>query len=89
VSKHAELSARGAVVFDYNQKEWIREMQRLGGVDSVFNPLGYQSCDESYSILRKGGLLMGYGQNLPSLTNTHRPSPLPMVLKLFACNLVF
>jgi hypothetical protein len=29
-SKHAELSASGAVVFDYKQKEWIREMQRLG-----------------------------------------------------------
>jgi len=88
-SKHAELSTSGAVVFDYKQKEWIREMQRLGGVDSVFDPLGYQSFDESYSILGKGGLLVGYGQNLPSLTNAPRPSPLPMVLKLFARNLVF
>jgi synaptic vesicle membrane protein VAT-1 len=88
-SKHAELSASGAVVFDYRQKEWIREMQRLGGVDSVFDPLGYQSFDESYSILRKGGLLVGYGQNLPALTNTPRTAPYPMILKLFARNLVF
>ena len=88
-SKHAALSASGAVVFDYRQKQWIREMQRLGGVDAVFDPLGYQSFDESYSILRKGGLLVGYGQNLPALSNGPRPSPLPMILKLFARNLVF
>jgi synaptic vesicle membrane protein VAT-1 len=88
-SKHAELSASAAVVFDYKQKEWIREMRRLGGVDSVFDPLGYQSFDESYSILRKGGILVGYGQNLPALTNVPRTSPVPMVLKLFARNLVF
>jgi NADPH:quinone reductase-like Zn-dependent oxidoreductase len=88
-SKHEELSVTGAVVFDYKQKEWIREMQRLGGVDSVFDPLGYQSFDESYSILRKGGLLVGYGQNLPALTNTPRTSPFPMILKLLARNLAF
>jgi synaptic vesicle membrane protein VAT-1 len=88
-SKHAELSATGAVLFDYKQKEWIREMQRLGGVDAVFDPLGYKSFDESYSILRKGGLLVGYGQNLPALTNTPRTSPYPMILKLYARNLVF
>ncbi len=88
-SKHAELSTNGAVAFDYRRKDWIREMQRLGGVDSVFDPLGYQSFDESYSILREGGLLVGYGQNLPTFTNVPRPSPLPMILKLFARNLAF
>jgi synaptic vesicle membrane protein VAT-1 len=88
-SKHAELSVGGAMVFDYRQKEWIREMQRLGGVDAVFDPLGYQSFDESYCILCKGGLLVGYGQNLPGLTNTPRTAPAPMVLKLLARNLVF
>ena len=87
--KHAELREGGAVVFDYRHKEWVKEMQRLGGVDAVFDPLGYQSFDESYSILRKGGLLVGYGQNLPALSNGPRPSPLPMILKLFARNLVF
>jgi NADPH:quinone reductase-like Zn-dependent oxidoreductase len=87
-SKLAELSATGAVMFDYRRKEWIQEMQRLGGVDSVFDPLGYKSFDESYSILRKGGLLVGYGQNLPALTNTPRTAPVPMILKLLARNLV-
>lgn len=85
--KHAELRASGAVPFDYKSKAWIAEMQRMGGVDAVFDPLGYESFDESYSILRKGGLLVGYGQNLPALTNTPYRAPLPMLLKLFARNL--
>ena len=88
-NKHDALRTAGAVPFDYRQKKWIAEMQRIGGVDAVFDPLGYQSFDESYSILRKGGLLVGYGQNLPALTNTPRPAPLPMNLKLFARNLAF
>lgn len=88
-SKHAELTGHGAVAFDYRQKDWIGEMQRLGGVDAVFDPLGYQSFDESYSILRRGGMLVGYGQNLPAFTNGPRPSPLPMILKLLARNLAF
>ncbi|KAI9745788.1 MAG: hypothetical protein M4579_007629, partial [Chaenotheca gracillima] len=29
-SKHAELSASGAVVFDYKQKAWIKQMQQIG-----------------------------------------------------------
>jgi NADPH:quinone reductase-like Zn-dependent oxidoreductase len=88
-SKHEEITAIGAVAFDYKQKDWIGEMQRMGGVDAVFDPLGYQSFDESYSILRKGGILVGYGQNLPALMNIPRPSPYPMVIKLLARNLFF
>lgn len=88
-SKHSELRTNGAVAFDYRQKDWIQQMQRLGGVDAVFDPLGYRSFDESYSILRKGGLLVGYGQNLPGLSNGPRPSPYPMILKLLARNLMF
>lgn len=88
-SKHAELRQTGAEPFDYKSKNWIGAMQHLGSVDAVFDPLGYESFDESYSILRKGGLLVGYGQNLPALTNTPRRAPLPMILKLFARNLAF
>lgn len=88
-SKHGELSTSGAVVFDYKEKDWMNEARRMGGVDFVFDPLGYKSFDESYSILRKGGLLVGYGQNLPALVGVPRPSPFPMILKLFARNLAF
>ena len=53
--KHEELRALGAVPLDYANKNWIGEMQRMGGVDAVFDALGFESFDESYSILKKGG----------------------------------
>jgi synaptic vesicle membrane protein VAT-1 len=87
--KHEELRALGAVPLDYANKEWIGAMQRMGGVDAVFDPLGFESFDESYSILKKGGVLVGYGQNLPAWTKTRERWPVPMVLKLFARNLAF
>lgn len=88
-SKHEELRQLGAVPFDYSNKEWMTAMREDGGVDAVFDPLGYRSFDESYSILRKGGILVGYGMNLPALTGTPRRSVLPVMLKLFARNLAF
>jgi NADPH:quinone reductase-like Zn-dependent oxidoreductase len=47
-------------------------MKGVGGVDAVFDPLGYESFDESYSILRKGGILVAYGMNLSGFTKTAR-----------------
>ena len=87
--KHEELKALGAVPLDYSNKDWIAEMQGLGGVDAVFDALGYESFDESYSILKKGGVLVGYGQNLPAWTGGPARNPVPMILKLFARNLAF
>ena len=54
-----------------------------------FDPLGYESFDESYSILRKGGVLVGYGMNLPAWTGALPRSVIPSALKLFSRNLVF
>jgi len=87
--KHEELRAHGAAAFDYSTKSWIPAMRELGGADAVFDPLGYESFDESYSILKKGGILVGYGVNLPILTKTPRRSAGPMMLKLFSRNLLF
>jgi synaptic vesicle membrane protein VAT-1 len=46
------------------------------------------SLDKSYSILRNGGILVGYGMNLPSLSGSRRPSILPVMLKLLARHLL-
>jgi NADPH:quinone reductase-like Zn-dependent oxidoreductase len=89
LSKHEELRKLGAVPFDYCNKNWITAVQELGGVDAVFDPLGFESFDESYSVLRKGGVLVGYGMNLPALTNRARPSAFPAILKLLSKNLFF
>jgi NADPH:quinone reductase-like Zn-dependent oxidoreductase len=88
-AKHEELRNHGATPFTYSNKDWIGAIQGLGGVDAVFDPLGYESFDESYSILRKGGILVAYGMNRPALTKTPRHPALPVILKLFARNLVF
>jgi NADPH:quinone reductase-like Zn-dependent oxidoreductase len=87
-AKHDELRALGATPFDYKSKDWIAAIQQQGGADAVFDPLGYESFDESYSILRKGGILIGYGMNLQALKGVPRRSALPVILKLFARNLL-
>ncbi len=85
----AGLVKQGAHVFDYRNKKWIAAMQSLGGAHAVFDALGYESFDESYSILKRGGILVGYGMNLPALTGRPPRPILPAVLKLLAKNLLF
>ncbi len=89
LKKHDELRQLGVVPFDYSTKNWIAAMQELCGVDAVFDPLGFESFDESYSIMRKGGVLVGYGMNLPAWTGTPERSVIPSALKLFSKNLLF
>jgi NADPH:quinone reductase-like Zn-dependent oxidoreductase len=88
-SKHKVLQGLGAIPFDYSNKDWIGAVQQFGGVDAVFDPLGFKSLDESYSILKRGGILVAYGMNLPGLSNASRPPVLPVLLKLLAKNLFF
>ncbi|KAK3326850.1 chaperonin 10-like protein [Apodospora peruviana] len=68
---HAALLSAGVKgVFEYTSKEWISTMQATsGGVDAVFDALGFESWDESYSILssERGGVLVGYGGNQGAL----------------------
>ena len=85
--KHEELRALGAVPLDYASKDWIGTMQGLGGVDAVFDALGFESFDESYAILKKGGILVAYGTNQRGWDGTPARGILPTVLKLFARNL--
>jgi NADPH:quinone reductase-like Zn-dependent oxidoreductase len=89
LKRHDELRQLGAVPFDYSTKSWIATMQQLGGVDAVFDPLGFESFDESYSVLKKGGVLVGYGVNLPAWTGTPERPVIPTVLKLLSKNLLF
>lgn len=71
------------------RENWITAMQELGGMDAVFDPLGFESFDESHAVLRKGGILVGYGMNLPALTMRARPATFPAILKLLSKNLFF
>lgn len=91
-SKHAQLKSQGvAEVFDYRSKGWIKSMLALGGANVAFDPLGFDSYDESFSILDKErSILVGYGGNLLLLNDSHeQKSALWANAKLVAKNLYF
>jgi synaptic vesicle membrane protein VAT-1 len=80
---HQKLKGQGVEgVFDYRSKDWIAAMKKMGGVDAAFDPLGFQSYDESFSVLKDGGILVGYGANQNSLSGSEQASPYPSMAKL-------
>ena len=60
--KQEELRSSGAVPYDYKQKDWITERQRLGGVDAVFDPLGYESSMKAILFCAKAVSWSGMGK---------------------------
>jgi NADPH:quinone reductase-like Zn-dependent oxidoreductase len=86
---HAAVREAGATPFDYANKDWIMAMKTIGGAHAVFDPLGFESWDESWSILApEGGYLVGYGGNLDALTGSKPRTPYPSIAKLVARGLV-
>jgi NADPH:quinone reductase-like Zn-dependent oxidoreductase len=79
------LEAAGVKVFDYANEAWIDRVRALGGVDAVFDPLGFESFSRSYAILRRRGVLVGYGFNLKQLQG-HRGNQVLSFMGLFARN---
>ncbi|KAI1097753.1 protein indc11 [Jackrogersella minutella] len=64
---HDTIRAYGATPFVYTDKKWIEKMKGLGGAHVVFDPLGFESFDASYSILATKGPLVAYGNNKGNL----------------------
>ncbi|KAF2188387.1 zinc-binding dehydrogenase [Zopfia rhizophila CBS 207.26] len=88
-SNHAALREQGATPFVYSNKDWMMAMNAIGGAHAVFDALGFESWDESFSILApEGSILVGYGGNLDMLTGQESRSVVPSVMKLLARNLV-
>jgi synaptic vesicle membrane protein VAT-1 len=81
---HAELRKLGFTPFVYTDKNWMTEIKTLGGADIVFDALGFESWDESYEVLSRSGVLIGYGGNLDSLGGEKPRSVVGPTLKLFA-----
>ncbi|KIV79282.1 hypothetical protein PV11_06850 [Exophiala sideris] len=85
---HQAIRDLGATPFEYKNKDWIKAMKDMGGVQAAYDPLGFESWDESYSILSsKGGHLYGYGGNLASLNGQEPRSIMWPTVKLLAQNL--
>jgi NADPH:quinone reductase-like Zn-dependent oxidoreductase len=86
---HDAVSKAGASPFVYTNKDWMKAMNDMGGADYVFDPLGFESWDESWKILaRGGGHLVGFGGNYDMLNGNKPRSQLPQVAKLLAKGLV-
>jgi NADPH:quinone reductase-like Zn-dependent oxidoreductase len=61
-----ELVARyGAQSFDYRSQDFADVIRSTptGAVDAVFDAIGGRHFNRSYSVLRRGGILVGYGQS--------------------------
>ncbi|KAI0205154.1 protein indc11 [Astrocystis sublimbata] len=83
---HEEVQKYGATPFPYTDKNWMEEMKRIGGAHAVFDALGFESFDESYSILTADGILVAFGNNKNALENTSIRSEGKHVAALFARN---
>ncbi|KAH6608507.1 zinc-binding dehydrogenase [Trichoderma cornu-damae] len=88
---HAALREAGAHPFLYTNKDWIAAMKEVGGVHAVFDALGYESFDESYSILSPTdrSIVVAYGTNLGNLTGGKPRSPWISIFKLLSKSLYF
>ncbi|KAF2631005.1 GroES-like protein [Macroventuria anomochaeta] len=85
---HAAVRAAGAHPFVYTNKDWMMAMNAIGGAHVVFDPLGFESYDESWDILaRGGGMLVGYGGNYNVLNGGKTRSQWPQIAKLLSKNL--
>jgi NADPH:quinone reductase-like Zn-dependent oxidoreductase len=86
---HAAVREAGASPFTYTNKDWMKAMNNLGGAHVVFDPLGFESWDESWKILApEGGHLVGFGGNYNMLNGGQPRSQIPQVAKLIAKGLI-
>lgn len=62
-SKHELVTRLGATPIDYQSENWVERIHTLtrDGVDAVFDAIGGDSFKKSFSILRRGGILVAYG----------------------------
>ncbi|KAI4866761.1 protein indc11 [Hypoxylon rubiginosum] len=83
---HDTIRQYGGTPFVYTDKKWIESMKELGGVDAVFDSLGFESFDESYSILAPKGIVVAFGNNKGVLDEGKAKSPVPAIVKLVSRN---
>ncbi|RVX70164.1 hypothetical protein B0A52_05497 [Exophiala mesophila] len=87
---HEALKKLGVTPFVYTDKNWITAMKALGGVHGVFDALGFEIWDESYSILsEEKSILFAYGMNQDTLNDGETRGILWPMLKLLSQNLKF
>ena len=65
-SKHAILTEYGAVPIDYHSQDFVQVIRQAepDGLDAVFDGMAGDAFRRGYSLLRRGGTLVGYGNPL-------------------------
>ena len=65
-SKHPILAEYGATPIDYRTEDFVEVIRRAepGGLDAVFDGMGGDYVDRAFPLLRRGGVLVGYGNPL-------------------------
>ncbi len=72
-SKHHILDEYGAVPIDYRARNFVEVVRQAepGGIDAVFDGIGGDYIQQGFSLLRRGGVFVGYA-NPFSLSRTFR-----------------
>jgi NADPH:quinone reductase-like Zn-dependent oxidoreductase len=83
-ANHAAIREAGAMPFVYTDKNWMTAMKDVGGADVVYDALGFESWDDGWNILAKGGILVGYGGNFNMLNGGKSRSQPAQIVKLLA-----
>ncbi len=62
-NKHHVLSEYGATPIDYHTQDFVRIVKQVepDGLDAVFDGMAGDSFRRGFSVLRRGGTLVGYG----------------------------
>ena len=83
-SKHPILAEYGATLIDYRTEDFVEVIRRAepGGLDAVFDGMGGDYIDRAFPLLRRGGVLVEYGNPL-SMRGTLR-----VLAKILALNLL-
>jgi len=65
-SKHPTLTEYGATPIDYRTEDFVEVIRRAepGGLDAVFDGIGSEYVERAFPLLRRGGVLVGYGNPL-------------------------
>jgi len=65
-SKHSVLTEHGATPIDYHTQDFVEVIRRAepGGLDAVFDGMGGDYLERGFSLLRRGGTLVEYGNPL-------------------------
>jgi len=65
-SKHSILTEYGAIPIDYRTQDFVEVIRQAEpqGLDAVFDGMSGDYFGRSYSLLRRGGKLVGYGNPL-------------------------